>query len=85
MRQGSFCGMLGDVSSKGHMPREGEGTVIRQGHLIAVVAFLIGCAVLLVAGASGVQAQASKKEQARFGAQPGLPSLLLTNTQADLE
>jgi hypothetical protein len=38
--------------------------VIRQAHLIAVVlAFLIGCAVFLVAGASGVQAQASKKEQ----------------------
>jgi RTX calcium-binding nonapeptide repeat (4 copies) len=30
-----------------------------------VVAFLIGCAVLLVAGASGVQAQDSKKEEAR--------------------
>ena len=28
-----------------------------------VVAFLIGCAVLLMAGASGVQAEASKKEQ----------------------
>jgi hypothetical protein len=30
-----------------------------------VVAFLIGCAFLLVADASGVQAQASKKEEAR--------------------
>ena len=40
--------------------------MIRQAHLIAVVlAFLIGCAVLLVAGASGVQAQDSKKEEAR--------------------
>jgi hypothetical protein len=40
--------------------------VVRQGQLIAlVVAFLIGCAVLLVAGASGVQAQASNKEETR--------------------
>jgi Ca2+-binding RTX toxin-like protein len=40
--------------------------VIRQAHLIAVVlAFVIGCAVLLMAGASGVQAQDSKKEEAR--------------------
>ena len=40
--------------------------MVRQGRSIAlVVAFLIGCAVLLVAGASGVQAQASKKEEAR--------------------
>jgi Ca2+-binding RTX toxin-like protein len=45
---------------------EGEGVVVRQEHLIAVVlAFVIGCAVLLVAGASGVQAQDSKKEEAR--------------------
>jgi hypothetical protein len=37
--------------------------VVRQAHLIAVVvAFLIGCAVVLLAGASGVQAEASKKE-----------------------
>jgi hypothetical protein len=40
--------------------------VIRQAHLIALVlAFAIGCAVLLVAGASGVQAETSKKEEAR--------------------
>jgi hypothetical protein len=46
------------------MPREGEGVVVRQAHLLAVVvAFLVGCAVLLVAGASGVQAEDSKKEQ----------------------
>lgn len=38
----------------------------RQGRSVAlVVAFLIGCAVVLVAGASGVQAQASNKEEAR--------------------
>jgi Ca2+-binding RTX toxin-like protein len=44
------------------MPREGEGAVVRQGRLIGVVvAFLINCAVLLVAGASEVQAEASKK------------------------
>ena len=40
--------------------------VTRQGHCLALVAaFLIGCAVLLMADASGVQAQASKKEEAR--------------------
>ncbi len=40
--------------------------MVRQGHLIALVGtFLIGCAVVLMAGASGVQAQASKKEEAR--------------------
>ena len=48
------------------MPREGEGVVVRQGRSIAVVAFLVGCAVFLMAGGSGVQAQASKnKEEAR--------------------
>src|SRR5215207_9022765 len=58
--------MLRGASSKGHMQREGEGAVVRQGQLIAlVVAFLIGCAVVLMAGASGVQAEASKKEEAR--------------------
>src|SRR5215213_5594043 len=58
--------MLQDVSSKGHMLREGEGAVVRQGQLIAlVVSFLIGCAVFLMAGASGVQAQASNKEEGR--------------------
>jgi Ca2+-binding RTX toxin-like protein len=58
--------MLQGASSRGYIRREGEGAVLRQGHLIAlVVAFLIGCAVLLVAGASGVQAQDSKKEEAR--------------------
>jgi hypothetical protein len=46
--------------------RRTEEAVVRQGRLIAlVVACVVGCAVLLVAGASGVQAQASKKEQAR--------------------
>ena len=39
--------------------------MIRRVHLIAVVALLIGCAVVLMAGASGVQAQASNKEEAR--------------------
>src|SRR5215208_32817 len=58
--------MLRGASSKGHMQREGEGAVVRQGQLIAlVVAFLIGCAVVLMAGASGVQAEASNKEEAR--------------------
>src|SRR5215204_3724155 len=66
MRQGSLCGMLRGVSSNRHMLREGEGAVVRQGCTIAVVvSFLMGCAVVLVAGASGVQAQASNKEEAR--------------------
>jgi Ca2+-binding RTX toxin-like protein len=40
--------------------------VDRQGQLIALVAaFLIGCPVVLMAGASGVQAQTSKNEEAR--------------------
>src|SRR5215208_2765026 len=66
MRQGSSCGMLQGASSNRHMQREGGRAVIRQAHLIAVVlAFLIGCAVFLMAGASGVQAQDSKKEEAR--------------------
>jgi Ca2+-binding RTX toxin-like protein len=49
------------------MPREGGCAVVRQGHLIAIVgAFLIGCAVvLLMAGASGVQAEATNNEQGR--------------------
>jgi Ca2+-binding RTX toxin-like protein len=38
--------------------------VIRQGHLIAVVgAFLIGCAVLVVAGCAGVRSQAPQEEE----------------------
>jgi hypothetical protein len=40
--------------------------VVRQGHCIAlVVAFLIGCAVLLVAGCAGARSGASQGEQAR--------------------
>jgi hypothetical protein len=46
--------------------KEGEGVVLRQGHLIALVrVLLIGNAVFLMAGSSGVHAEASKKEQAR--------------------
>jgi Ca2+-binding RTX toxin-like protein len=48
-----------------------------------MVAFLIGCAVLLVAGASGVQAQASNKEEARCEGtrkvNVNLPGLRTTN------
>src|SRR5215217_6771845 len=45
------------------MPREGEGAVVRQGHLIVVVvAFLIGGAVLGV-GCAGVRSEVPKKEQ----------------------
>ena len=47
------------------MPTEGEGAVVRRGHLIAVVVtLLIGCAVLLLAaGCSGTSSETSKKEQ----------------------
>src|SRR5215208_2064911 len=64
MRKASLCGMLRDVSSRGCMRREGGCAVVRQGQLIAlVVACMVGCAVLLVAGASGVQAETSKKKE----------------------
>jgi hypothetical protein len=44
--------------------REGGCAVVRQAHLIAVVvACVIGCAVLLVLGGSGVRAEASKEKQ----------------------
>jgi hypothetical protein len=44
---------------------EGEGVVVRQGHLIAlVVAFVIGCAVvLLVVGCSGTSSETSNKKE----------------------
>ena len=46
------------------MPREGEGAVLRQGRSIAVVGvLLIGCAFLLMAGASGVLAEASQQNK----------------------
>src|SRR5215207_3370650 len=65
MRQGSLCGMLQGASSKGHMPREGGCAVLRQGRCIAlVVAFLIGCAVLLLAvGCSGTRSETSNKKE----------------------
>src|SRR5215217_6535625 len=52
------------------MQREGGCSLSRQRHLLAVVgAFLIGCAVVLMAGASGVRAQedtgATNNEQGR--------------------
>ena len=48
------------------MSREGEGAVIRRGQPIALVGtLLVGCAVFLMAGASGVQAETSNKEEAR--------------------
>ena len=59
--------------------------MVRQGHLIAlVVAFLIGSAVVLMAGASGVQAQASNKEEAwcegtRTIKEPGSGEIVTTN------
>src|SRR5829696_7162910 len=65
MRQASWCGMLGGASSRGCMPREGEGAVVRQVHLIAlVVAFLIGCAVLLLGvGCAGTSSETSNKKE----------------------
>jgi hypothetical protein len=51
--------------------------------VVVVRAFLIGCAVLLVAGASGVQAQASNKEETRCEGtrkvNVNLPALFTTN------
>src|SRR5215204_5679626 len=56
--------MLRGASSNRHMPREGEGAVVRRGHLIALVrAFLIGCAFLLAVGCAGVGSEAPQKEQ----------------------
>jgi hypothetical protein len=56
--------MLGGDSNKGCMPREGEGAVVRQGRSIALVAFLIGCVVLLlVVGCAGTSSDASKEQQ----------------------
>ena len=45
--------------------RAGSGLgVIRYGHLTAVVrAFLVGCAVVLVVGCTGVRSGASQEEQ----------------------
>src|ERR671910_3163257 len=64
MRHASLCGMLGGDSNKGCMPREGEGAVVRQGRSIALVAFLIGCVVLLlVVGRAGTSSDASKEQQ----------------------
>ena len=47
------------------MQKEGECAVVaRQGHLIAVVTFLIGCTILpLVVGCAGTSSETSKKEQ----------------------
>ena len=49
------------------MQREGECSVVRQAHRIAVVGtFLIGCALLLlVVGCAGVRSEATKEEQGR--------------------
>jgi hypothetical protein len=62
MHLASLRGMLRGTGSERHMQK--AGAVIRQAHLIAVVlAFLIGCAVVLMAGASGVQAEASQQNK----------------------
>jgi hypothetical protein len=54
--------MLGGASSKEH--NEGEGAAVRQAHLIAVVAFLFGCAFLLIGvGCSGVRSESPREGQ----------------------
>src|SRR5215207_1266569 len=56
--------MLRGTSSRGYKQRKGRRTVVRQGQLITVVVFLIGCAVLLlVVGCSGVRSGASNKKE----------------------
>jgi hypothetical protein len=50
------------------MPREGEGAVVRQGHLIAMVAFLIGCAFLLGVGCAGTRSETFVEEQVHIQA-----------------
>jgi hypothetical protein len=64
MRRALLCGMLGSASSNRDMQREGEGAVVRQGHLIAVVGILlIGCTVLLVVGCAGVRSGTPQEEE----------------------
>jgi hypothetical protein len=51
-------------SRKGPMQREGDGGVVRQGHLIAVVGtLLIGCAVVLGVGCAGAGSEAPQEEK----------------------
>ena len=46
------------------MLKEGEGAVVRQAHLIAwVVAFLIGCVLLLAVGCAGTRSEAPKEQE----------------------
>ena len=49
--------------------------MVRQGRCIAVVAFLIGCAFLLVVGASGVQAEASQHNKQKLSGTNGKDNL----------
>src|SRR5919112_3806771 len=65
MRHSSLCGMLQGASSIRHMRREGEGAVVRRGQLIALVAFLIGCVVLLAVGCAATRSESPKKGQGR--------------------
>src|SRR5215212_4198460 len=64
MRRASLCGTLRGVRKGGHM-QVSRCAVIRQSHFIAVVgAFLIGCAVLLLAvGCAGVRSEAPQEDQ----------------------
>src|SRR5919112_4969396 len=65
MRHSSLCGMLQGASSIRHMRREGEGAMVRRGQLIALVAFLIGCVVLLAVGCAATRSESPKKGQRR--------------------
>src|SRR5215208_3445943 len=51
MRQASLCGMLGGASSSEHMQSEGGGSMVRQGHLIAVVGILLIAVLVFGCGA----------------------------------
>ena len=63
------------------MPREGEGAVVRQGRSIALVAFLIGCAVLLLAvGCAGTSSETSNKKE-----QGGSPQATASEEEARCE
>jgi RTX calcium-binding nonapeptide repeat (4 copies) len=65
-----------EVLVAGDACNEGEGVVVRQGHLIVlVVAFLMGCTVLLMAGASGVLAQASQHNKQKLSGTNGRDTL----------
>jgi streptogramin lyase len=48
-----LCGMLQGASSRGHKQREGEGAIVRQRHLIAVVVTFLIAVLVFGCGAGG--------------------------------